>query len=87
MKEQTKLLLLSVCFILFFAKCGFAADKKQSEDEAKQQAPPPALVEVAQVTHGEAEPMVEFVGTVYFARKSEVAAEVDGIVEQVIFEE
>jgi membrane fusion protein (multidrug efflux system) len=87
MKEQTKLLLLSVCFILFFAKCGFAADKKQSEDEAKQQAPPPALVEVAQVTHGEAEPMVEFVGTVYFARKSDVAAEVDGIVEQVFFEE
>jgi RND family efflux transporter MFP subunit len=31
--------------------------------------------------------MLEFVGTVYFARKSDVAAEVDGIVEQVFFEE
>ena len=31
--------------------------------------------------------MMEFVGTVYYARKSDVAAEVDGVVEQVFFEE
>ena len=87
MKKKTNLLLCLLCLFLLFAKYGFAAEEEKPKEEAKQQAPPPSLVEVAQVTSGETEPMVEFVGTVYFARKSDVAAEVDGIVEQVFFEE
>jgi len=87
MKKKTNLLLCLLCLFLLFAKYGFAAEEEKPKEEAKQQAPPPSLVEVAPVTSGETEPMVEFVGTVYFARKSDVAAEVDGIVEQVFFEE
>ena len=87
MKKKTNLLLCLLCLFLLFAKYGFAAEEEKPKEEAKQQPPPPSLVEVAQVTSGETEPMVEFVGTVYFARKSDVAAEVDGIVEQVFFEE
>ncbi|KPK24519.1 MAG: hypothetical protein AMJ61_13640 [Desulfobacterales bacterium SG8_35_2] len=89
MKKKTKLFLCLVFTILLLAKAGVAAEEKKSNTDAaaKPQGPPPALVEVAQVNQGEAEPMVEFVGTVYYARKSDVAAEVDGIVEQVFFEE
>jgi len=87
MKKKTDLLIFVLCIFLLFAKSAFAAEEEQQKGTAKPQASPPALVEVAQVIHGEAEPMVEFVGTVYFARKSDVAAEVDGIVEQVFFEE
>jgi RND family efflux transporter MFP subunit len=86
MKKKTALLIILLCTVLF-AKSGVTADEEQPKGEAKQQAPPPALVEVAQVTQGEAEPMMEFIGTAYFARKSEVAAEVGGIVEKVFFEE
>ncbi|KPK24661.1 MAG: hypothetical protein AMJ61_13460 [Desulfobacterales bacterium SG8_35_2] len=89
MKKKTKLFLCLVFTILLLAKIGVAAEEKKTNTDAaaKSQGPPPALVEVAQVIQGEAEPMVEFVGTVYYARKSDVAAEVDGIVEQVFFEE
>ncbi len=41
------------------------------------------LVEIAAVTEGSAEPMVELVGSVQYARMSRVAAEVSGIVEQI----
>lgn len=75
--------------ILFSLNTGIAAaeEKPGTDTGAKPQGPPPALVKVAEITQGETEPMVEFVGTVYYVRKSEVAAEVDGIVEQVFFEE
>jgi RND family efflux transporter MFP subunit len=68
---------------------GFAAaeEKPNAKTQAKPQGPPPALVEVAQIVLGEAEPMVEFVGTVYYSRKSNLAAEVEGVVDQVFFEE
>ena len=88
MKKKTKLLLSLVCFILLLAGTGFGAEEEKSKGaETKAQGPPPALVEVAQIIEGETEPMMEFVGTVYYARKSDVAAEVDGVVEQVFFEE
>ncbi|KPJ98354.1 MAG: hypothetical protein AMJ60_08570 [Desulfobacterales bacterium SG8_35] len=89
MKKKKNLLLFVLCIFLLLAKSGFAAaeEKSKAEAEGKPQGPPPALVEVAKVMRGEAEPMVEFVGTVYYARKSKVAAEVEGVVEQVFFEE
>jgi RND family efflux transporter MFP subunit len=89
MKKKTNLLLFVLCVFLLLVKSGFAAEENKAAAKEKEQpqGPPPALVEVAQITHGEAEPMVEFVGTVYYARKSDVAAEVEGVVEQVFFEE
>jgi RND family efflux transporter MFP subunit len=89
MKIKTNLLLFVLCIFLLLVKSGFAAEEEKSNAAAKAQpqGPPPALVEVAQIIHGESEPMVEFVGTVYYARKSNVAAEVEGVVEGVFFEE
>jgi RND family efflux transporter MFP subunit len=89
MKKKTSLLIFILCIFLLFAKSGFAAAEEKADDApgAKPQGPPPALVEVAQIVAGEAEPMAEFVGTVYYARKSDVAAEVEGVVEDVFFEE
>jgi RND family efflux transporter MFP subunit len=85
MRIQLKHLLF--CLALFFLLTTLcpAAEKENGPDT--KPAGPPALVEVARVSKGEAEPMVEFVGTVYYARKSRVAAEVDGVVEKVFFEE
>jgi RND family efflux transporter MFP subunit len=89
MKKKTKLLLFMLCVSLLSAMSGFAAaeEKPNAKTQAKPQGPPPALVEVAQIVLGEAEPMVEFVGTVYYSRKSNLAAEVEGVVDQVFFEE
>jgi RND family efflux transporter MFP subunit len=89
MKREKYLLIFLLCALVFLAGNGLAEEKEGAAGKAaaKPQGPPPALVEVAQVVLGEAEPMVEFVGTVYYARKSDVAAEVEGVVEQVSFEE
>jgi RND family efflux transporter MFP subunit len=89
MKKKTKLLIFMLCVSLLSAMSGFAAaeEKPNAKTQAKPQGPPPALVEVAQIVLGEAEPMVEFVGTVYYSRKSNLAAEVEGVVDQVFFEE
>lgn len=89
MKKKTNLLLCLVYIIVLLANITIAAEeqKPDSKAEAKAQGPPPALVEVAEVFQGETEPMVEFIGTVYYARKSDVAAEVEGVVERVFFEE
>lgn len=89
MKKKTRLLLFVAFVFLLLATNGFSAEEEKSaaKPETKPQGPPPALVEVSQVVQGEAEPMLEFVGTVYYARKSDVAAEVEGVVEQVFFEE
>ncbi|GAB4388289.1 MAG: multidrug efflux RND transporter periplasmic adaptor subunit VmeC [Thermodesulfovibrionales bacterium] len=49
--------------------------------------PPPAPVVVAEIKTGLAEPVSEFVGTVYYPRVSDVSAEVAGQVREVRFEE
>ena len=89
MKKGKSLLVFVLCIFLLLVQSGFAAEegKTDAKAQAQPQEPPHALVEVAQIVHGEAEPMVEFVGTVYYARKSDVAAEVEGVVEEVFFEE
>lgn len=51
------------------------------------QGPPPALVVTAPVEKGSIVPEVDFSGTVYYQEVSEVAAEVNGLVERVPFEE
>lgn len=83
MKKKRNLLLIVLCVFFLLIEISSAAE----EEKSKAQGRPPSLVEVAQIISGEAEPMVEFVGTVYYARKSDVAAEVEGVVEQVFFEE
>ena len=45
------------------------------------------LVETAEVVTGQAEPMAAFIGTVFFSRTAQVAAEVDGKVRQVYLED
>lgn len=45
------------------------------------------LVEVTEITRGEAEPMVELVGTIRYARVSRIASEVACIVETIDFTE
>jgi RND family efflux transporter MFP subunit len=88
MEKKINLVVFVFCIFLLLGNIGFAvAEENGAKAEAKPQGPPPALVEVAQVARGEAEPMVEFVGTVYYSRKSNLAAEVEGVVGQVFFEE
>jgi RND family efflux transporter MFP subunit len=45
------------------------------------------LVETAEVSSGKAEPMAEFVGTAYYARTAQVAAEVSGLVRAVMVDD
>ncbi|MCK5139199.1 MAG: biotin/lipoyl-binding protein, partial [Thermodesulfovibrionia bacterium] len=48
---------------------------------------PPASVVVSEVTSGMVAPESEFIGTVYYQEVSDLASEVDGLVEAVSFEE
>ncbi len=77
-------LLFLVMVVLSGGICSAAEDEKKTE---KSPARPPSLVEVVEIIKGDVEPMLEFVGTVYYARKSNVAAEVEGVVGKVFFEE
>jgi RND family efflux transporter MFP subunit len=61
--------------------------RSPAESKEKPAPPRPAIVVVADTVQGEAQPMTEFVGTVFFARVSEVASEVEGRVEAVHFKE
>lgn len=64
-----------------------AQAQKGKAPAGKPQGPPPTLVAVAPITEGSTEPMTEFVGTIYYARISEIASEVEGLVDEVFFEE
>jgi RND family efflux transporter MFP subunit len=85
MKKKSNLSVFIFCIFLLLGNIGFAAEEEKSEEQ--QPAKPPSLVEVEQLARGEAEPMLEFVGTVYYSRKSNLASEVEGIVDEVSFEE
>jgi RND family efflux transporter MFP subunit len=78
----------AVLMVLALAGLLYAQEEKKKEGEKQgAQGPPPALVVVSDIVSGEVEPMAEFVGTVYYSRVSDVAAEVEGRVERVEFEE
>jgi RND family efflux transporter MFP subunit len=47
-------------------------------DDAKKGGPPPSTVVTGKVTSGKVAPQVEYIGTVYFHERSDVASEVDG---------
>ncbi|MBI5666118.1 MAG: efflux RND transporter periplasmic adaptor subunit [Nitrospirae bacterium] len=71
---------LLLIFILLIA-----ADLHAAQD--KPQGMPPAQVVVSEVRSGMMAPESEFIGTVYYHEVSDVAAEVEGLVEAVHFEE
>ncbi len=71
--------ILLTCLLLLLAAPVAAADDGKKEAAAKG-GPPPMLVAVGEIVAGSAEPMQEMVGTVFFARVSKVAAEVEGLV-------
>ena len=85
MEKKINLSVFVFCIIFLLGNIGLAAEEEKSEE--KKPAKPPSLVEVELLVQGEAEPMLEFVGTVYYARKSNVAAEIEGVVDEVFFEE
>ena len=76
-------LLVISTFSLLICPSAFADDKAPKN----QQGPPPMLVEIAQVTQGESEPLAERIGTIHYARVSRVASELSGLVEKVFFTE
>jgi len=55
--------------------------------EAKEKGMPPAQVLVSEMISGVIAPEVEFIGTIFYQEVSDVAAEVKGRVEEVLFEE
>jgi RND family efflux transporter MFP subunit len=55
--------------------------------QARAPAAPPPLVSLAPVASGRIAPQTEFVGTVYFAEVSDVASEIEGIVDAVKIED
>lgn len=75
--------LLTACLLTF----GPAAGAEKKKTAAAKNVSPPMLVAVEDVVAGSAEPMQELVGTVFFARVSKVAAEVEGLVTAVTVEE
>jgi RND family efflux transporter MFP subunit len=58
-----------------------------SAQEKNKQGMPPAHVVVSEVTSNMISPTNDFIGTVYYQEVSDVAAEVEGLVERVKFEE
>jgi len=86
--KKIAVLAFTLVLTAFWSVGGTLAQKKEGGgDTPRPKGPPPALVAVAPVTSGSSEPMAEFVGTVYYARVSEVAAEIEGRVDSVTFEE
>jgi RND family efflux transporter MFP subunit len=72
------------CIILTGLSVLLSAGSAAAEEQKKPNGgPPPMLVTTAEISNGKAEPTANFVGTIYFARTAEVAAEVEGIVHRV----
>jgi RND family efflux transporter MFP subunit len=72
-----------LALVFFWGSC--LATVQASAQAGPFSAPP--LVSVAPVSSGEIAPQTEFVGTVYFAEVSDVASEIEGIVDSVKIED
>ena len=75
--------LLTVCIFALANNC-LGEEKKEAPAKAKR---PPLLVTTVAVEEGAIQAMSDFVGTTYFARVSEVAADLEGLVTSVNFDE
>lgn len=80
MFQHLKSLIIIICVLTFSALL-------YAEEKPKSPGMPPAKVVVAQVAAGMVAPESEFIGTVYYKEVSDVASEVEGVVESVNFEE
>jgi RND family efflux transporter MFP subunit len=79
-----KVVVLLVASILFLANNCLGEEKKEAPPKAKR---PPLLVTTVEVEEGAIQAMADFVGTTYFAKVSEVAADLEGLVTRVNFDE
>ena len=85
MKSLSRTRLFIICsFVLFF---GLAILSKTALSQNKKPTIPPALVEVESVQQSEIKPNALYTGTVHFKDISEVASEVEGKVEKILFDE
>ena len=80
MKKRIQSILFIIIIFLFMNIPIYAEEKKP-------QGMPPAIVVVSEVRGGMLAPETEFVGTVFYEEVSEVASEVEGLVQSVRFEE
>jgi RND family efflux transporter MFP subunit len=78
------IVVLLVASILFLANNCLGEEKKEAPAKVKR---PPLLVTTVVVEEGTIQTMADFVGTTYFARVSEVAADLEGLVTRVNFDE
>ncbi len=72
--------------IITFSLLIFSSSVLYAEKD-KPQGMPPAIVVVAEIRAGMVAPEMDFIGTVYYKEVSNVASEVNGLVESVEFEE
>lgn len=77
------IVLLAVMGFLLASNCR-GEETKESPKKSKR---PPLLVTTVEVKEGVVQAMTDLVGTTYFARVSEVATELEGLVTEVSFEE
>jgi len=80
-------LFLSAVALLLIASVTHAAEEKKAQQAPEKKGPPPAIVVLGEAVAGQAEPMAEFVGTVYYAHISDIASEVSGKVVSVVYDE
>lgn len=74
-------------FILFLAWEPCIAQEKTNKAVPAKRGRPPSPVVVADVVEGQCGPRTEYVGTVYYSRISRVAAQIEGLVTGISFEE
>ena len=79
-----KVAVLLTVGILALANNCLGEEKKEAPAKAKR---PPLLVTTVAVEEGAIQAMTDFVGTTYFSRVSEVAADLEGLVTSVNFDE
>jgi RND family efflux transporter MFP subunit len=78
------ILVLLVASLVALANTSMAEEKKTQARKSKR---PPLLVTTVAVEEGAIQAMSEFVGTTYFARVSQVATDIEGLVTKINFEE
>lgn len=70
--------------LLAQANASLAAEKTTQAIKSKR---PPLLVTTAEIEEGSIQAMADFVGTTYFARVSQVATDIEGLVRKINFDE
>ena len=74
-------------FVLLIAALFLLSLKAPARAQDKPKGPPPARITVTKVETGRVVPQAEFIGTVFYKEVSDLASEVSGLVEKVLFQE